>query len=975
MDIAKLGFGVDTNGLVKGRNELDGFTKSTDKADKSMKTAGSTAKYLGAALGAISASFTMAAATRTIVGFEDSMLRLQATSSATAAQMGELERQSRSLGATSRYSAQQSADAQNFLAMAGFSVNEIMSATPNIMKFASAASLDLARSADIASNVLGGMQLPVDQLERVMGAMIVTAQSANTNVNQLGEAFAYAAPLAVTAAIDIETLAAATGVLGDAGIQGGRAGTGLVGVIRQLSKVSKDGQDALAGYGLSVADVDIKSKGLHGVLESLRKANLSTTDAIRIFGSESAAAGLILAAQSDKVRDLTAANMEAEGKLDDVANLLDSGLSAAFASVNSAIEEMMLSAGDRGLSKTLKLLSITTAGVISNLNGMLPEFAKANGLSDEFAQNITIATNALKVLGATVGVWAAIRLAIIGATQAQLAFNLAARANPYVLIASSIAAAAVMLYQFTASQENAAIATKKLWDDAVNSAAGYQVAAANLTQTQNTLNSLHHRELKLQDEINAMREKGFKVYSRTATKVKEKEEELAKIQQQRRDLLDSKIAADIAEGKRIEENNKHQAEANRLQEELLKIQGDISASMSLSAAEIEAAAKAHDQLQESYKQALDNLNRQIQLGEDATEVEKQLYEIQHGRLVGLLPAQQSMLTAMAKELDVKKQLAKEDERKKDTVKEAESILQQLMTEEELIEQSYQKRRDTMLQLATDTGLDITDALTMIEQERAERLLEINGTYWERYLLKAQESVGNFDRLTEDMISNLASGFGSAFESMVFDAETLGGAVQNLMQGMARSVINALGQMAAQWLIYQTVQRVANASAAAGSVAAVTGNASAASILAGLNAYASTAAIPIVGPAAAPAAMSAAMAATSPLVTAATAAASSGLVGMAHDGIDSVPREGTWLLDKGERVMTSDTSAKLDRALDNLGKNSGGNNFQAVVNVQAVEGMSTDDARRQGNDIMEGMSAQFDMWLADRMQPGGPLWQG
>src|SRR5690606_16283965 len=95
---------------------------------------------------------------------------------------------------------------------------------------------------------------------------------------------------------------------------------------------------------------------------------------------------------------------------------------------------------------------------------------------------------------------------------------------------------------------------------------------------------------------------------------------------------------------------------------------------------------------------------------------------------------------------------------------------------------------------------------------------------------------------------------------------------------------------------------------------IAANASAMSITAGINAFASAAAIPIVGWAAAPGAMAAALAVTGPM---AVAAGTLALAGMAHDGIDSVPQTGTWLLQKGERVTTAQTSAKLDKTLDSI----------------------------------------------------------
>src|SRR5690606_6301077 len=140
------------------------------------------------------------------------------------------------------------------------------------------------------------------------------------------------------------------------------------------------------------------------------------------------------------------------------------------------------------------------------------------------------------------------------------------------------------------------------------------------------------------------------------------------------------------------------------------------------------------------------------------------------------------------------------------------------------------------------------------------------------------------------------------------------AVRGMAQGMVRAIVGAIGEMIAQWLAYQAVQLVTGKATQAAAATSLISQAVAMQQLAALSAFASTAAIPIVGPAAAPAAALAATAATSPFVAAVTAAS---LAGMAHDGIDSVPKTGTWLLEKGERVTTAETSAKLDRTLSSV----------------------------------------------------------
>lgn len=258
--------------------------------------------------------------------------------------------------------------------------------------------------------------------------------------------------------------------------------------------------------------------------------------------------------------------------------------------------------------------------------------------------------------------------------------------------------------------------------------------------------------------------------------------------------------------------------------------------------------------------------------------------------------------------------------------EALAILDSLMSEEEQIKQSYERRRQIIMDATLLTEQEKNEAILGLQQEHDEAMIEANGSYWERYLKAAEENLQSFDELSGVMLENFTGQFGSAFESMVFDAESLGDAVHGLAEGMARSVVNALGQMAAQWLAYQAVQLIVNKGAQASAASTMTFNALASQQMAAINAFASTAAIPIVGPFMAPGAAAAAIAATSPMVG---AVASLSLAGMAHEGIDAIPETGTWLLEKGERVTTAETSAKLDKTLSDIQQGGAG---QPIVNL-------------------------------------------
>ncbi|RWT50981.1 phage tail tape measure protein [Klebsiella quasipneumoniae subsp. similipneumoniae] len=186
--------------------------------------------------------------------------------------------------------------------------------------------------------------------------------------------------------------------------------------------------------------------------------------------------------------------------------------------------------------------------------------------------------------------------------------------------------------------------------------------------------------------------------------------------------------------------------------------------------------------------------------------------------------------------------------------------------------------------------------------------------WENYA----DMATNYNQIAADTTNTALSGVTSNLQQGLYDlatqSEDAGDALSNMVEGFGKTVIQTLTQLAAQWLVYQGVQLLVGKTTQATATAPMIANAQATALQAQLAAYASTAAIPIVGPGLAPAALAAAAGVTTPLVAAISASA---LAGMAHDGIDKIPETGTWLLKKGERVTTAGTSAKLDATLDQV----------------------------------------------------------
>lgn len=287
--------------------------------------------------------------------------------------------------------------------------------------------------------------------------------------------------------------------------------------------------------------------------------------------------------------------------------------------------------------------------------------------------------------------------------------------------------------------------------------------------------------------------------------------------------------------------------------------------------------------------------------------------------------------------DLNDYLKTDAERTRDAYERRQSILDDAHAKGMVSEEQYQASRAKLIEKYNEEALKNSD------------------NYWERYLASAKDSLTSFDELAASTLETFSRGFGSAFEKMIFDSESLGDAFRNLAEGMARSVINALGQMIGQWVAYQAVQLLVGKSAQSAAATTLIANAQATSLQAQLAAFASTAAIPIVGPALAPGALAAAAAITEPLAAAAGAAA---LAGVAHDGYSSIPREGTWLLNGGERIVAPEQNRDLTNFLAD------GSAGKPIVNLYQDAGKAgTVNSRKDnGRDVI-------DIFVADLMGDG------
>lgn len=305
---------------------------------------------LGGAVGVAAFILPLTQAVRVTNQLDVALAGVKAVSGATASEMAALEAQARHLGETTQYSAAQAAGAQEYLARAGFKVNQILAATPATLDLAAAGNLDLARSADLASNVLQGFQKDASELGNVVDIMAATTANANTDVEQMGEAMSYVAPVAHSFGVSIKETAAGIAVLSNAGLQGQRAGTGLRRVLVELANPSNQLREAMGGLSL-------QSDGLVAVLKQLQKSTLTASQAMDIFGQRGGPAFNLLREGAVSADDFAKALDDVQNYAHKVAATKLDNLSGDARKLGSALAELGIKIGRSGLLQSLRALT------------------------------------------------------------------------------------------------------------------------------------------------------------------------------------------------------------------------------------------------------------------------------------------------------------------------------------------------------------------------------------------------------------------------------------------------------------------------------------------------------------------------------------------------------------------------------------------------------------------------------------------
>lgn len=219
-----------------------------------------------------------AAAVKTTADFDESMSNVSAISGATGEDFNRLREKAREMGAETKFSASEAADAMSYMAMAGWKTDDMLNGISGIMNLAAASGADLATTSDIVTDALTGMGYTAADAGRLADVMAAASSNANTNVEMMGETFKYVAPVCGSLGYSMEDTALAVGLMANSGIKASQAGTQLRAAITNMVKPTESMEGVMNELGIEIANEDGSMKSLDETLKILRESFAVTTE-------------------------------------------------------------------------------------------------------------------------------------------------------------------------------------------------------------------------------------------------------------------------------------------------------------------------------------------------------------------------------------------------------------------------------------------------------------------------------------------------------------------------------------------------------------------------------------------------------------------------------------------------------------------------------------------------------------------------
>lgn len=263
--------GLDTKGIETGLKKVSSIAKT------GIATAVTAISGMSTALAGV-AGYSIKVGS----SFEAGMSKVQAVSGASNEQLQRLSDKAKEMGATTKFSATEAADAMNYMAMAGWKTEDMLNGIDGIMNLAAASGEDLATTSDIVTDALTAFGLTAQDSTHFADVLAAASSNANTNVSMMGETFKYVAPVAASLGYSAEDCAVAIGLMANSGIKASQSGTALRSMFSRLAKPSKEVKEAMEKLNISLTDSHGNMKSLDTLMGDLRKSFSGLSEAEKV---------------------------------------------------------------------------------------------------------------------------------------------------------------------------------------------------------------------------------------------------------------------------------------------------------------------------------------------------------------------------------------------------------------------------------------------------------------------------------------------------------------------------------------------------------------------------------------------------------------------------------------------------------------------------------------------------------------------
>lgn len=352
-----------SEGISTAKRLMNQLTDAGLSASGKINALGDAAGQLGVTLtttvtAAAAAAGTMAVTTFT--SFDDAVKQVQATMGATAEDMELITAAAKEMGADTRYSATNAAEALNYLALAGYDAQQACTALPKVLALAQAGNMNLAYASDLATDAMSALGLGIGDLSTFTDQMARTSQKANTSIAQLGEAILTVGGTARQLAGGTVELNTQLGILADNGIKGREGGTILRNVILSLTAPTDQAARRMQALGLSCYDANGNLRSTSEIFRDLNSAlgNMSMADRNNALAEMFEKADLkgveaLLANCTGRYRELSTEIANSAGTTQAMAETMESGIGGVFRNLASAGEAVLIAFGE-ALAPTVK---------------------------------------------------------------------------------------------------------------------------------------------------------------------------------------------------------------------------------------------------------------------------------------------------------------------------------------------------------------------------------------------------------------------------------------------------------------------------------------------------------------------------------------------------------------------------------------------------------------------------------------------